>query len=148
MPFHFALQTLLRARESLERLEEAKLAAMAAEVARLRAALEQCRGEQITARSRQGEGLRGGWRGAELEFTLAVLAALRQREAGLTGALAEAEARRVAQQAVWRRARRDRRALEQLRDQRRAEYERERERRAQQALDDLHLMRRGRKTSA
>lgn len=141
MGFHFTLESLLRAREAVERQEELLLQAAQQEANRLRQALEECRRQQLALRRQQGEELHAGLSGAELQFTLARQAGLRQQERRWRQEYAAAEQKRLARQATYQQARRERRTLETLRDAQAATYEREQARRTQRGLDDAHLMR-------
>lgn len=141
MGFRFTLAAVLRVRESLARREEARLATAHQQLARARAALAQCRSDQLAFRQQNAAGLLAGGTGAELEFAMACQRGFARREEQLVRRCAELEALRKVRQAAYARARRDLRAIETLRDQQRKAFEAAEARREQQAQDELFLLR-------
>ncbi len=144
MGFRFSLAAVLRVRDSLARQEEARLQAAQQAWVAARAALETCQAEQLAFRQCNAADLRAGGTGAELEFAAACQRTLARREQALALRSAELEAARQERHAAYLRARRDLRAIETLRDQQRAAYEAAQARRAQQAQDELSVLRRSR----
>lgn len=145
MAFRFPLDSLLHAREALERQEELLLAAAQQEAARIRTALEECRDRQFALRRAQNEALGQAASGAELQFTAERQRSLRALEQQLSREQAASERRRAERQAAYQRARTERRAIEALREQAAAAYLRDHARKEQQSLDETHLQRRYRR---
>jgi len=139
MAFRYPLQALLRLRESLERQEENRLLAIAAEVAKLRAQLEQLDEAGLQARRADLQDWQAASAGALVQFAAtceAATAAVRKRVAA---ELAGAEVRRLAQLAVFQAARQKREVLQGLRERQQTDYDVASAHREQQFLDDMFL---------
>ena len=142
MAFRYSLQSLLRLRESLERQEENRLFAVAAEVARLRAQIAHLREENANVKRRELDALETG---SGVAATLQFIAICEEAAAGLCRklhlGLESAERRRLAQLAVYQAARQKREILEGLRDRQATVYRMGAAHREQQSLDDSFLLR-------
>jgi flagellar protein FliJ len=143
MAFHFPLETLLRLRHSLERKERMALEELARRIAAVRVAITEVEQERRAALALQNGGLASGLTASEMHFAEACEATRETRHRRLTDQLVELEKLHRRQQAVFLEARQKREILENLRDRQEADYRRERERKDQQAVDDLFLMRAG-----
>jgi flagellar export protein FliJ len=86
-----------------------------------------------------------GLTASEMHFAEACDGVLEEQHRRWSNQLVEIEKEYRKQQAVYLAVRQKREILESLRERQAAEYRRERERKEQQAVDDLFLMRAGRK---
>jgi flagellar export protein FliJ len=143
MAFHFPLETLLRLRHSLERKERMALEDLARRIAAVRLAIAEIELERRAARALQSGGLTSGLTASEMHFAQACEENRETRQRRLTDQLVELEKQYRRQQAVFIEARQKREILENLRDRQETEYRREWDRREQQGVDDLFLMRAG-----
>jgi flagellar export protein FliJ len=144
MAFHFPLETLLRLQVSYERKERRILEELARKVAATRQRIEEIEQERRTAARHMSEHLLHGLTASEMHFASACDSVLEEQHRRWASQLVELEKEYRQQQAVYLEARQKREILEGLRERQAAEYRRERERREQQAMDDLFLMRAGR----
>lgn len=142
MAFRFSLQTILRLRESYERLERMRLLALTAAVAQLKLEIHALDAESAGAQRRLREKLAGGLSGAEMQFEAACEKLRAEHKKALEEKLRATEKMHAKQQAAYRLARQKRRILENLRERRREEYKREQARREQQQLDEIHSIHR------
>ena len=140
MAFRFTLQSVLRLRESQERLERMRLLAAVAAVVQVKEEIEALEKESREAKQRLRENLFAGLSGAEMHFETMCEWLRREHRKVLDAKLKEAEAKYAKQQAAFRVARQKRRILENLRERRRAEYLRKQARREQQRLDEAFSM--------
>ena len=143
MAFHFPLETLLRLRHSLERKERMALEDLARRIAAVRLEIVALQKERRAALALQSSGLVSGLNASEMHFTQACEAVLEARHRRLTDQLLELEKQYRRQQALFLEARQKREILENLRDRQETDYRREWDRREQQGVDDLFLMRAG-----
>jgi flagellar export protein FliJ len=141
MAFRYTLQLLLRLRESLERQEEQRLFALAAEVARLRAQIERLRQEDFESRRVELQEMAGGSSGALLQFGVVCGTASETARRKLGLQLEEAEDKRLHQLRVYRAAHQKREILQGLRERQETAYELEIARQEQQIADEAFLMR-------
>lgn len=142
MAFRYPLQSLLRLRESLERQEENRLFAVAAEVARLRAQIEQLREGNASAKRNELATLHAeGGLAVTLQFLALCDAATASACAKLQSELERAEGQRLAQLAVYQAARQKREILQGLRERQETAYQVDAAHREQQSLDDSFLLR-------
>jgi flagellar export protein FliJ len=143
MAFHFSMETLLRLRHSLERKERLTLEDLARRIAAVRTEIAELQQEHRAALALQSGGLKGGLNASELHFAQACEAVREARHRSLTDRLVELEKQHRLQQSVFLEARQKREVLDNLRDRQESEYRRDRDRREQQDVDDLFLMRAG-----
>jgi flagellar export protein FliJ len=143
MAFHFSMETLLRLRHSLERKERMVLEDLARRIAAVRAEIIELQEERRAALTLQTGALKSGLNASELHFAQACEATRETRLRRLTDQLVELEKQYRLQQVVFLEARQKREILENLRDRQATEYRREWDRREQQGVDDLFLMRAG-----
>jgi flagellar biosynthesis chaperone FliJ len=141
MGFEFSLETILRLRRGLERMERLKLETLAWEQARAKRELETISHEFFESRRRFQERIVRETFSSELQFeefraerVLATQLALKKR-------IVDLEQLRLAQILVFTKSRQRREILESLRDKKFAIYRQEMLRREQQGLDDLFVMR-------
>ena len=129
-------------RLSLEKAELQKLQAIASEVARTRAEIEQVEKEADALRRRTHDALVSeGLTAAEWQFEMAKEVSLQTLRSELVKTLAELEEKRKQQQARYVKAHMQREILTSLRDRQLAQYQLEESRRAQQRVDELFLIR-------
>jgi len=145
MAFHFPLETLLRLQVSYEDKERRILEDLGRKLAAARQRIEEIEQERRTAARNLSEHLLHGLTASEMHFATACDSMREEQHRRLSNQLVEIEKEYRRQQAVYLEARQKREILEGLRERQAAEYRRERERREQQAMDDLFLMRAGRK---
>jgi flagellar export protein FliJ len=141
MPFHFALETVLHFRRSIEHQQELRLRVANQQVARMRRMIEHIEQQAAGLRLRKSDDLNTGTTVAELEFGRACEAALAHYRVSAERELQRLEQLREEQNKVFQQARRERETFESLRERRRIEYERDARRRAQRELDELFLLR-------
>ena len=141
MTFRFALDAVLRFRESEEHSQEAALLRIVQEIAKAELQLRQVDSEQSRIR---------GQRERDLALTLPAVylrqvadqeLELKNVADGLRSRLQKLEVQRLKQLAVFQTARQDRQVLSELRDQQRHLYQLEQKRQEQKMLDDLFLAR-------
>jgi flagellar FliJ protein len=143
MAFEFPLETLLRLRHSYERKERLRLAEIARKIAGLRHRIAQIEAELRAAARQQASELMNGLTASEIHFAIACEQPREAQHRQFSNELVELEKEHRRQQDAYSEARRNRQILENLRERQAAEYKRGQDRRQQQAVDDLFLMRRG-----
>ncbi|MGA7156996.1 MAG: hypothetical protein WBY53_09130 [Acidobacteriaceae bacterium] len=144
MAFRFALASVLRVRESVEKREERALQAIQLKFARLEQKADATRVAIAGARGRREQSLRQRISGGELH---SLLWDEQLAEQALTLTLTDlhaAEQQRDAQRTIYQLAQRDREMLSDMCEKQKKIYERERERDEQKKQDDLFIMRRPR----
>jgi flagellar export protein FliJ len=143
MTFHFSLEAVLKLRASFERLEQNRLLLIAAALVRVREALASLARDFSEAEKQTLAKLAAGIFGAELDFDRRIQQNFRERRVALERREAELLAKLATQQRAYQNAKNRREILEELRDRRLAQYRSEQQRREQQRLDELFLLRRG-----
>jgi flagellar export protein FliJ len=141
MPYRYPLQSLLRLRESLERQEENRLFAIAAQVAALRAQIEQLRENEAQWRRAELQEIQEGIAGATLQFAADCADATRIACKKVEVALADLERKRLVQLTAYQAACQKREVLQGLRERKETAYEMEAAHSEQQMLDDGFLLR-------
>lgn len=141
MPFHFALSSLLRLRESFENIELQRLQAVAAQVAQVRAEIDSIEAEMEASRRQVLEQASAGISGAELHIAALGDSARKERRTVLLAKQDGLERTRREQQARYTEARRQREILCNLRQRQFSAYQLEQSRREQQQIDELFLIR-------
>jgi len=141
MPFHFALEAVLRLRRSQERAERLKLEAIVAEQLRTQARLRETIERSFEAHRQFQLRLAGGMVGTQLQFEMEREARVDTICRNLRQDLEELEKRRIAQAQVFYAARRNLELIENLRERKLEAYRTEQARRDQQELDALFLLR-------
>ena len=142
MAFRFSLEPVLRLRVSYERLERLRLLAIAAMLIRVREEITAAAREEAAARHVRREMLSHGTEAAEIQFGVSAEQARARRNRELFTRAANLDRQHAKQSRAYQAARHKREILENLHAQRLREYQRGQERRAQQALDELYLLRR------
>jgi flagellar export protein FliJ len=142
MAFHFSLKALLRLRESVERAELMRLQTIAAQAVQLRLEIESIDSEIRTRRQELFDHTATGISGAELHLAALSEAARQQRRTQTLTKLHEVEQLRKKQQLRYTHAHQQREILSNLRERQLAVYVREQNRREQQQVDELFLIRR------
>jgi len=141
MAFRYALQPLLRLRESLERQEEQCLFALAALVSRLRAQIEQLHQNEFEVKRAELREMTTVSLGASLQFSAVREAAFRMVRKKLQMQLEEAERKRLLKLREYQAVRQKREVLQGLRDRQEAAYELGLARHEQQTADEAFLIR-------
>lgn len=141
MAFRYALQTLLRLREGLERQEEQRLFAAAAVVNALRLQLERFQESELLYERAAQQELCAGSSAALLRFADVCKAASLQVRKDLESRLAEADRKRMERLQDYQAARQKREILEGLRQKQETAYRFESARQEQQAADEAFLIR-------
>jgi len=141
MAFQYRLEAVLRLQRSIEKQEENRLLALAAQAAALRNEIEQWEQERRHRKRKTLEDLKSGSTGATLGLTAEwdVSVQRKQKEIGLR--LLKAEEARKAQVAKLRQERQKREVLEGLKERLETAYDQEELRRVQQIMDDMYLTR-------
>jgi flagellar export protein FliJ len=140
--FRFSLEPVLRLRVSYERMEHLRLLAIGAMIVRLRNQVAAAVKEENEARGARGKLLARGATSIELQFDTARATMRAGIKSGLDQKLAALEKQQTRQALAYQTARRKRELLQTLREQKLRDYRSEQERRQQQLVDELHLLRR------
>lgn len=143
MAFRFSLEPVLRLRTSYERLERLRLLAISAMLVRVREEITSSAREEAAARNARSEMLSSGTAAAELQLGVSAEQARARRNRELFDRLATLERQHVKQSRLYQAARRKREVMESLQERKLREYQREQDRKAQQSIDELYLLRRG-----
>jgi flagellar export protein FliJ len=143
MAFHFTLEAVLRLRQSLEDRELLLLQSLLTRRAALRSEVEQLRQSSfnLEQEAKQAMLLRPT-PAVEIHFAMARLQGLDRRQQLLREQLRQLESAIVEQRLRYRQQRRNREALEALREAQLRDYQLTQRRREQAQLDELHLLRR------
>ncbi len=142
MAFRFALASVLRVRESIERREERALQAIQLQVAQAKHHGEALRGAIASAREMRDETLRQSVSGGQLQSLLWEEQAA-ERELRLTlEQLRVLEQQRDEQMMIYRAAHCDREMLSEMLQKQKNLYEQEQARDEQKKLDDIFIARR------
>lgn len=142
MAFRFALASVLRVRESIERREERALQAIQLQVAQAKHQGEALRGAILSAREMRDETLRQSLSGGQLQSLLWEEQAA-ERELRLTlEQLRGLEQQRDEQMTIYRAAHCDREMLSEMLQKQKSLYEQDQARNEQKKLDDVFIARR------
>jgi flagellar export protein FliJ len=141
MAFRFSLQSVLRIRETLERVELQKLQALIAQANAARAEIEALARDRENSWRALQQAAVGGVSGVELQVETQREQARAVRRQELARKLTAAEQAERQQLARYRQARQQREILSTLRENQLAAYNLEESRRQQQVLDELFLLR-------
>jgi flagellar export protein FliJ len=142
MAFHFALDPVVRFRQSVEDREQAALEKIAGELAQLSEALESAKQKIQESEAARVADLCKPTIGLHVHASYGEVMHWKQRRKDLEGQLKQLEQARDMQLRVYEAARRDREILTNMHDKQRAAYESDRTRREQKTLDDQTLARR------
>lgn len=142
MPFHFALETVLHFRQSIEHQQQLRLLAANQQVARVQHLVEQMDARRQQLHAIQIKQLSSGMTAAELRFGLLCEAEILRHRRELEQQHVRLQQLREQQREIFHQARRARETLEAVRDQQFRLYQKEAVRREQRSLDDLFLLRR------
>jgi flagellar protein FliJ len=140
MRFRFALEDVLRIRRIREDQQRNLLLAANAECDRIRRQLGAVEQDQSQRRAIVAQQIASGLWGAELQFDHDCRRQAKILRDQMLGQLEQAMRRTADEREKYLRLRRDRRAIEALRDNARQQFEREERRREQLALDEIHLL--------
>lgn len=141
MSFHFTLDTLLRYRRNQKDQEQRVLRAIHSNLAALRQRLEQVRRERLATRSLLNAQLQGGSDGERLRENQSSEELLDHSERALLEQIDKFERARQLQQQRFEQCWRNCQILENLRERQFTEWRSEQERREQQRLDELAILR-------
>ena len=141
MAFHFSFEAVLRLRRGQERAERLKLEAIIFEQAKTRAQFEELTQSHLELRRQFQRDLANGLVGSELQYEAVREAGMTSLQASLGARLKQLDQQRWAQAQIFTKARQYREVLENLRIRKFDFYRLEQNRREQQDLDDLFLMR-------
>jgi flagellar export protein FliJ len=144
MAFRFSLEPVLRLRASYERLERQRLLAIAAMRVRVREEIGAAAREEAAARHARKQMLSSGIAAAEIQLGVSAEQARARRNRELFDRLAALERQHGKQSRIYQAARRMREVMQSLRERKLREYQREQDRKTQQLIDELYLLRRGR----
>jgi flagellar protein FliJ len=148
MLFRFSLQAVLRYRESFEQRERLRLQMITRELVKARQQCDEARQERVKAREDLAGKLAQGTTAAELHLELACDTVRGRRIAALQELSGKFENLRQRQAEAFRKAQQQRKILENLRARQLAAYRVVQNRRTQQQLDEMFLMRPGREANA
>lgn len=141
MAFRFSLEPVLRLRAGYERLEKLRLLALAGVLARIRDEIAVVAREEAVLRQTRRESLSRGTTAAEIQLGTFADMARAKRNRELAERAVAIQRQHAKQMRVYQLARQKREILENLRERRRQEYERELARKQQQELDETYLLR-------
>lgn len=141
MAFRFRLDSVLRYRENLERIEELRLTQIRQELVALHERISGIEQNRQTLHEQRDRDLAEGLPAAHLSEFAEQDAQLRAAADNLLLQVCELERKRAEQMEVYRRARQDREVLSEIRKQQRQAYTQEQQRRDQKTLDELFLAR-------
>jgi flagellar protein FliJ len=144
MSFQFPLAAVLRYRESLEQREHLALERLQQEIVLVEVRIHDAGENSSKAAQDRTTRLAQGARAAEVQFVYEYLRAIDQQLVALRALLQESKTRWNHQLACYQQARRNREALEKLREKQLDAYNRERAKREQAVIDDVFLSRRRR----
>ena len=147
MAFRFSLQTLLKLRRSLEKQEERLLQSLNRELALLRQGIDSLDREELDARKERNRRLSGGLTGSDLRLVLAEENLRLQQCSRFQRHEQVLQTEQRQQQVAYWEARQKRDLLDNLRKRRVVAFQREQEKRHQQAVDEAYLLRRHCKSS-
>jgi len=141
MAFRFSLEPVLRLRLGYERLERLKLLAIVAMLVRVKEEITAAAREEANARRVRRQILAHGAAAAEIQWGVSAEKARARRNRELFDRLASLERQHAKQTRAYQIARRNREIVENLRARKLQEYRRERNRREQQSIDELYILR-------
>lgn len=145
MPFHFPLEAVLRYRQSLADREQLRLESLLSTRTALLHELEQVRETCLKLkRAAQSSLAHSPTAAVELQFSMTRVGAVARHEEKVRLRLLKLQNEIAEQTARYRRERQKREVLESLRASQLEDYRTKQQRRQQAALDELHLLRRGR----
>jgi len=142
MAFRFPLQALLRYRESYERRERLRLQIVTRELAMARQQLEEANRGRKKALDDAAKRLRAGILGAELRFDQARDQVYCRLIAACERQIQKLQVLRQSQLEAFQGAQQQRKIVENLRERQFTAYRLEQERRGQQQVDEIFLIRR------
>ncbi|MGA9355728.1 MAG: flagellar export protein FliJ [Terriglobales bacterium] len=142
MAFHFALASVLRLRQSVERQRSLDLQDAALQVARARDAVARLNAHLTQSATADASSLAAGRTGAELHFCLLIRKQLHELRVRLDEDIVRLESVRQQAAAAYQQAFREREVLENLRARQQRAYQVEQARREQRRLDAAHLLQR------
>ena len=144
MAFHFSLQAVLRVRIGYENVERLRLLAFAALMVRTRGEIEALDKESANARESMRRMLSAGVAGVEMHVESVCERVRAEHRRALEARLEELRKKQEKQRMIYLLARQKREILENLRERKLAEYQKEQARKEQQTLNDLFVLRAGR----
>ncbi len=144
MRFHFALEAVLRVRSIREDQQRNRLLAANAECDRLRSQLDAIEQDHARRKAMVSAQMISGMWGAELQYDAECRRQAQTLRARVLVDLEQAGKRARQENEKYLSLRRDRRAMEALRDDAQRQFELEQRRREQLALDEMFLLSRGR----
>jgi flagellar export protein FliJ len=142
MAFHFALASVLRLRQSVERQRSLALQDAALQVARARETVARLDAYLTQSAIVDASSLAAGRTGAELQFGAALRKQLQELRVRLDEDAVRLESVRQQAAAAYQQASREREVLENLRTRQQRTYQIEQARREQRRLDAAHLLQR------
>jgi flagellar export protein FliJ len=142
MAFHFALQSVLHFRQTVEHQQELRVRAANQRVAGVRHNIAQLADALKQLQTISSQELARGTTSAELRFSLQAELALGQQRQDFEHELLRLSKLRDQQVKIFQQVRRERETIQALRDQQLHAHKREATRREQRRIDDLFLMQR------
>ena len=143
MAFRFPLQALLRFRESFEHRERLLLELATREVVRARQQAVEVKNQRTAGLDEMSRNLANGLVGVELHFEVASDTAWARRLATLAKEVESLDAQRKNRLEAYQKAQQQLKIMENLKSRWMAAYRLEQERRTQQQMDEMFLIRRG-----
>ena len=144
MKFQFALEAVLRVRSIREDQQRSLLLAANAECDRLRGQLDAIEQDHARRRAMVSAQMASGMGGAELQYDAECRRQAQMLRNRILADLEQARKRALQENEKYLSLRRDRRAMEALRDSAQRQFELEQRRREQLGLDEMFLLSRGR----
>lgn len=145
MPFQFPFTAVLRYRESIEQRELFALGRAQQEVAEVELRIDRIKQDCSFAAQNRAAELSRSMPAAHMQLSYEYQKALEQQGEALRPVLSELKLKWQQQLATYQLARRNRETLERLREKQLEVYRRELGKREQAEVDDLFLVRRGRR---
>jgi flagellar export protein FliJ len=141
MAFRFALATVLRFRESVEKREELALQKILLEMARVRREIERLTAEIAAAQEARNQAMQNPLPASHIQGMLNEMDAATERRKTLRESLESLERQYQLQTKKYQAAHRDRQMLSDMRTKQRDVYEQEHTRTMQKFLDDIFAAR-------
>jgi flagellar export protein FliJ len=141
MPFRFTLDSILRYRKTIERVEEITLHKIVQEIVSTQQQLEQTEANWQSFRTQRDRDLAKGLPAIHLQELSEKETYFANQVSALRARLRDLESKRLVQLVVFQIAQQNREVLSEMRQQKHDSYDREQRRQEQKIQDDLFLSR-------